>query len=88
MKMIPLVLALGTGSQWESSPEMRKRSSEAKGKSWLGQRFEVSGTQSGEPIPASWAVEKCEAHQPLIATEATGEGKLTPLPVHAVRREA
>lgn len=86
--MMPLVLALGIGSRWQSSPEMRKTSSEGKGKSWSGQRFEVSGTQSREPIPASWAAEKCEAHQPLKATEATGEGKLTPLPVHAVRREA
>ena len=86
--MIPLVLALGIGSGWQSSPEMRKTSSEGKGKSWLGQRFEVSGTQSREPIPASWAAEKREAHQPLKATEATGGGKLAPLPVHTVRREA
>ena len=86
--MIPLVLALGIGSWWESSPETRKRSSEGKGKSWLGQRFEVSGTQSREPIPAPWVAEKCEAHQPLMATEATREGKLTPMPGHTVRREA
>ena len=86
--MILLVLALGIGSGWQSSPEMRKTSSEGKGKSRLGQRFEVSGTQSREPIPASWAAEKREAHQPLRATEATGGGKLAPLPVHTVRREA
>ena len=63
--MIPLVLALVIGSRWESSPEIGKRSSEGKGKSFLEQRFEVSGTQPMEPTPAPWAGEKSEDHQPL-----------------------
>lgn len=63
--MIPLVLVLVTGSRWESPPEMGKRSSEGKGKSFLEQRFEVSGTQPMEPTPDPWAGEKSEYHQPL-----------------------